>query len=289
MKSPASIIVPAFNEEKGLAATVDHIKSVMDEAGSDYEIIVVDDGSTDGTKEVAEGLEGIRLITNSYNMGYGASLKRGIQVAQYDVIVITDADGTYPNERIPDLVEKLVEGTHMVVGWRKGKNAPQPFHRKLAKWIIKTFASILVRDPIPDLNSGLRCFPKYLAVRHERILPSGFSFTTTITLLIISNGGHIVYEPIDYRPRQGSSKFHPIKDVIAMVGLIVRSTLLFNPLRIFVPIAAVFISASALILILALIGVFERIPDATIVVLLVTGVQILFIGLLADLINRRSS
>lgn len=289
MKSPVSIIVPAFNEEKGLAATVDHIKSVMDKAGSDYEIIVVDDGSTDGTNEVAEGLEGIRLLQNSYNMGYGASLKRGIQLARYDVIVITDADGTYPNERIPDLVEKLVEGTHMVVGWRKGKKAHQPLHRKFAKWVIKSFASMLVRDPIPDLNSGLRCFPKYLAVRNEGILPSGFSFTTTITLLIISNGGHIVYVPIDYHPRKGSSKFRPVRDVIAMVGLIVRSTLLFNPLRVFVPIATAFISASALILILALVGVFERIPDATIIILLVTGVQVLCIGLLADLINRRSS
>lgn len=288
MAEGVSIVVPAYNEEGGLEPALNRVRTVMDETGRPYEIIVVDDGSTDATAAVAEGIPGARLLRNGYNMGYGAALKRGIRAAEYATVVITDADGTYPNERIPDLLRHLRDGTMMVVGWRKDDRSHLPWIRRMAKWVITTFAAILVRDPIPDLNSGLRCFPRDLALKNVRILPSGFSFTTTITLLVISNGGHIHYEPIEYHPRHGASKFHPIRDVAGMISLIVRCTLFFNPLRIFGPIAFAFLFAAAAVLFLALADVFNPIPDATIVILLVTGVQVLFLGLLADLINRRS-
>lgn len=284
-----TVVIPAFNEEQGLESTVETIRTTLSTQPRPFEVVVVDDGSEDGTAGVANRLEGIRLVRNEYNMGYGAALKRGIRSARYDTIVITDADGTYPNDRIPDLLAAMDNGVTMVVGYRKGKVGHGPFVRRAAKWVIRQFASILVRDPIPDINSGLRVFPRSLAVNNDRLLPSGFSFTTTITLLVVSGGGYIEYVPIEYFPRHGVSKFHPIRDVANMIGLIVRSTLLFNPLRIFTPIAFGFFSAAATILALALFGVFERIPDATIVILLVTGVQVLFMGLLADLINRRLS
>jgi hypothetical protein len=124
-------------------------------------------------------------------------------------------------------------------------------------------------------------------LKNEEILPDGFSFTTTITLLVASDGGNIVYEPIQYHQRAGKSKFHPIKDTWAMITLIIRSVLLFSPLRVFVPIGVVCFLAAFLVLVIALF-LGTRIPDATITILIVTGLQVLLIGLLADLVNRRS-
>lgn len=289
MAEGVSIVIPAYNEETGLGPAVDEIGEVMRAASLEHEIIVVDDGSTDGTAEVAARRgENVRLIKNKRNVGYGASLKRGIQAARFPVVVITDADGTYPSEHIPGLVEKLTPDTSMVVGWRKGFSARIPLVRRPAKWVMRKFAESMAAHPIPDLNSGLRVLRKEDVLRYARVLPEGFSFTATITLLILSSGGTIVYEPIGYNHRVGKSKFHPVRDVIGMVGLIIRSILLFYPLRFFVPVALGCFTVGGAILIAALLGVFERIPDATIVIFVMTGLQFLCMGFLADLINRRS-
>ncbi len=289
MQTGVSIVIPAFNEEAGLGPAIDELGDVMKTASIDYEIIVVDDGSTDNTAEAASNRgENVRVIKNRRNMGYGASLKRGIQAAGFPVVIITDADGTYPSEHIPALVEKLTEDTSMVVGWRKGFSARIPLVRRPAKWVLRKFAESMAAHPIPDLNSGLRVLRKEDVLRYARVLPDGFSFTATITLVILSGGGTIAYEPIGYNQRVGKSKFHPVRDVIGMVGLIIRSILLFYPLRFFVPVALACFGAGGAILAASVMGVFERIPDATIVIFVMTGLQFLCMGFLADLINRRS-
>lgn len=285
-KQGVSIIIPALNEEKGIALSVEDILSAMDESAMPYEMIIVDDGSTDRTADIVKSLSGVKLLRNIRNRGYGASLKRGIQAAGYDIIAITDADGTYPGERISELVSLLSDDVDMVVGWRKGFAAKIPLVRRPAKWVIKKVTEFLAGYSIPDLNSGLRVFRKKTVIDNEYVLPAGFSFTTTITLLIASGGGNILYEPISYKHRSGSSKFHPIKDTWGMITLIIRSILLFNPLRVFVPISMLFFLSAIIILAVSLIWM-ERIPDGTITILTVAGFQILVMGLLADLINRR--
>ena len=281
-----SIIIPAFNEEKGIALTVLGIQAALAESAMPHELIVVDDGSIDSTAEIVNSLPGVKLLRNIHNRGYGASLKRGIRAATYDNIAITDADGTYPGDRISELASLLTDDVDMVVGWRKGFSAKIPLVRRPAKWVIKRIAEILAGYSIPDLNSGLRIFRKQTVLDNEHVLPAGFSFTTTITLLIASGGGNILYEPISYSHRSGISKFHPIKDTWGMITLIVRSILLFNPLRVFVPISMMFFLSAIIVLVVSLVWM-ERIPDGTISILTVTGFQILVMGLLADLINRR--
>ena len=281
-----SIIIPAFNEEKGIIPTIQGIQTTMAESAIPFELIVVDDGSIDSTAEIINSLPGVKLLRNIHNRGYGTSLKRGIRAATYDNIAITDADGTYPGDRIPELASLLTDDVDMVVGWRKGFSAKIPLVRRPAKWVIKRIAESLAGYSIPDLNSGLRIFRKQTVLDNEHVLPAGFSFTTTITLLIASGGGCILYEPISYSHRSGQSKFHPIKDTWGMITLIVRSILLFNPLRFFVPIAMLSFLCAIIVLIVSLLWM-ERIPDGTITILTVTGFQILVMGLLADLINRR--
>ena len=281
-----SIIIPAFNEEKGIIPTIQGIQGAMVESAIPFELIVVDDGSIDSTAEIINSLPGVKLLRNIHNRGYGTSLKRGIRAATYDNIAITDADGTYPGDRIPELASLLTDDVDMVVGWRKGFSAKIPLVRRPAKWVIKRIAESLAGYSIPDLNSGLRIFRKQTVLDNEHVLPAGFSFTTTITLLIASGGGCILYEPISYSHRSGQSKFHPIKDTWGMITLIVRSILLFNPLRFFVPIAMLSFLCAIIVLIVSLLWM-ERIPDGTITILTVTGFQILVMGLLADLINRR--
>jgi len=282
-----TVVIPAYNEEQGLAGTLQQLLSVLKDAGLPHEIIVVDDGSTDHTPGIAAQFEEVVLLKHATNRGYGASLKRGIAAARYAVIAITDADGTYPSSAIPRLASLLTGDTDMVVGWRKGFAARIPLLRRPAKWAIEKLAQSLAGYAIPDLNSGLRVFRREIALGHDRLLPDGFSFTTTITLLIASAGGKIVYDPIPYADRKGRSKFHPITDTWNMITLIVRSVLLFNPLRVFVPIALGCLALAAAVLVYALLFL-DRVPDGTVSVLAVAGIQILVMGLLADLINRRA-
>ncbi len=289
--SPAlSIVIPAYNEESGIAGVVNDLLdslSFLEEEGESAEIIIVNDGSTDGTGRIISSIDSpiVRLIEHEQNRGYGASLKTGIRNAQAPWILITDADGTYPNSAIPSLWnERSVND--MVVGARTGPIQSTPLLRRPPKWVLRKLASYLSKTTIPDLNSGLRLMKSEIIHQFENILPMGFSFTTTITLSMLSAGYRVKYVPIDYLKRHGKSKIRPIYDTINFLQLIVRTIMFFDPLRIFLPVSLMFILGS--------IGVglgsffyLDRFLDSTTVVLFVTGVQILALGMLADIINRR--
>ncbi|MCA9553511.1 MAG: glycosyltransferase family 2 protein [Myxococcales bacterium] len=235
-KLDVTILIPAFNEENAIEAEVDHIHRVMRETSYAYEIIVVDDCSKDRTFELASKKE-CRVLRQPRNMGYGAALKRGFRESHTDLVVITDADGTYPAEDIPRLLAEA-STFDMVVGARTGENVHIPLVRRPAKWFLRVLASYLAEFPIPDLNSGLRAIRKHHVKRFAHILPSGFSFTTTITLSLLCNELTVGYVPIDYRKRIGSSKIRP-SDAYRFLLLILRVMVLFNPLRVFLPIGAV--------------------------------------------------
>lgn len=280
-----SIIIPAYNESRGIGITLDRIKKLSQSLR--FEIIVVDDGSTDGTSSVVEPY-GVKLIRHSHNMGYGAALKTGIKNAHHDIICITDADGTYPSESIPDLVEKLAEGNHdMVVGIRTGERVVIQKSRSLAKWGLAKLANIIVGEKIPDLNSGLRAFKKEAILNFIKILPNGFSFTTTITLGMLVNDYSVHYIPISYHHRHGRSKIRPIRDTLNFIQLILRIGLYFAPLKIFLPL-------SGMIFLLALFWgllstfVLNKFADASTLTIIMGGIQVAVIGLLAELINQRT-
>jgi len=277
---PVTLLIPAYNEERGIGPVLLQVKKL----GLPGEILVVDDGSTDRTYEAAQ-VPGVTVLRHDVNRGYGQSLKTGILAAKHDIIVITDADGTYPNEDIAKLLGHM-EYYDMVVGARTGKTVKIPLIRKPAKKFLNLLANYLAGVDIPDLNSGLRVFRKSVAREFFNILPSGFSFTTTITLAMLSNGYRVKYVPIDYHQREGKSKIHPIRDTIGFTNLIVRTTLYFNPLKIFMPLSGIVLLAAIVLLVYSKF-VLGRVMDISVIVLLSAALQIAVIGMLADLIDKR--
>ncbi|HEX7120824.1 MAG TPA: glycosyltransferase family 2 protein [Gemmatimonadaceae bacterium] len=231
-----SVIIPAFNEAEHVADQVRAVEAVLAASGWEYEIIVVDDGSTDGTAEAA-AVTGVRVVRRPHNAGYGAALKLGIRLSRHEWVLITDADGTYPADAIPRLLAEA-DTNSMIVGARTGASVQVPIERRPAKWFLNRLASYLSGQRLPDLNSGLRLIRKSLVQRYEHLLPQGFSFTTTITLAAACNGHPVAWIPIDYHARLGTSKIRP-RHAFDFTLLVVRTIVFFNPLKVFLPAGAV--------------------------------------------------
>lgn len=276
-----SVVLPVFNEVTHLQAEVTRIGKSLEAAGIDHEIIVVDDGSTDGSAELAASLEGIKFIGFKTNRGAGSARKYGTMIAKGDVVVWTDVDMTYPNDRIPELVSKL-DGYDQVVGSRRTEEGTVKFLRALTKWLIRKLASYLARTEIPDLNSGFRAFRREVADQFLYLLPRGFSCVTTITMAFLSNGYSINYSPIDYALRAGHSKFHWWRDTQRYLLQVIRMVLMHEPIRFFAPPAAL----------LGLVGVGKLVYDivrydfrvtTNTIVILGFAFALAGIGLIADL------
>lgn len=284
-----SVVVPAFNEQNAAADTLDTIRAAI---GNDakYEVIVVNDGSTDDTaRALAEYVDrnpdAILVVNHQKNRGYGAALKTGIRNASSDLIVITDADGTYPSERIPELVEAMADTrAAMVVGARVGEEVHYSKIRRIPKVFLKAYIDWIARTDVPDFNSGLRVFRRDVAEKFLGILPDGFSFTTTITLACITNNYPVYFTPISYAPRVGKSKIQPIRDTLRFTQLIVRTGMYFAPVRILGPVA-VFLGLLAMIS-LGNDIVNQNLTDSTVLLFLFT-LNTGMIALLADMIDKR--
>ncbi len=283
-----SVVIPVYNEIGALEKTVHEVVEYMKASGFVFEIILVDDGSTDGSSELMAGIDlpEVRKVHHGVNRGYGAALKTGLKAARYDLMATTDADGTYPNERLPELIEALGEGD-MIVGARTGQNVHIPTARKPAKRALNELANYLSGTKIPDLNSGLRVMRKETVKRFLYILPDSFSFTTTITLAMLSDGRSVSYVPVDYFHRAGSSKINPIKDTIRFTQLVIRTVMYFNPLRVFVPLSLSLFLASFLVLVYRLISGEGLLVFG--IVLFVSAIQVLTTGMLADLIDKSNA
>ncbi len=282
VENKVTLVIPAYNEENSIIDQISSVKMAMNETHWSYEIIVVDDGSTDSTPEKA-AQDNVRVLKSPQNRGYGAALKLGISHAETEYIVIIDADGTYPAESIPQLLDKAAD-YDMVVGARIGINVNIPSIRKPAKWFLRHLASYLAGQKIPDLNSGLRVLKKSVVEKFFHILPSGFSFTTTITLACLCNNLLVYYHPIEYAERIGNSKIRPM-DAYHFLLLILRTIVFFNPLKVFLPLGAFFF----------LIGLGKFIYDLfignlseTAVMGFLGGFIIWAMGLLSDQIARFS-
>jgi glycosyltransferase involved in cell wall biosynthesis len=297
---PVSVIIPAYNEAGSIHQQIRAISQTLKASQIEFEIIVVDDGSTDQTGEVViqqdDRSQPLRLLQHFTNRGYGAALKTGILAAQYNTIVIIDADGTYPVDQIPTLLQKL-ETADMVVGARIGEDVHTPWLRRPAKWLLRSLATRIAEKPIPDLNSGLRAFRRECAMQYFSILSNQFSFTTTITLAYLADDYQIVYHPINYFQRTGKSKVVP-RHFIDFTIIILRISLMFNPLKIFLPLAFFFGALGFLKTIYDIVAAFARYPDiqgffiepvlsTSAVLLLFVGLQLLMIGMMADGVIRR--
>ena len=282
-----AIVIPCYNEVDAIADTIDHIIGTV--AEEDFELIVVDDGSTDGTAEALLRLSQVhprlRVLRHDRNQGYGAALKTGIRRSSAPLIVITDADGTYPNERIDELVEEAADAD-MVVGARIGDDVEYSWIRRIPKFFLARYAVWISRSPIPDMNSGLRVMRREVLERFFNILPDGFSFTTTITVAMLTNRYDVRYVPISYQRRVGRSKIQPVRDTVRFFQLILRTGTYFAPLRVFFPIACM-LGMAFLVSLGYDVFWLGNLTDKTVLLLLFCLNTGMF-ALLADMLHKRT-
>ncbi|HEX9775471.1 MAG TPA: glycosyltransferase family 2 protein [Actinomycetota bacterium] len=281
-----SIVLPVFNERGHLHEEIARIRSSMDASSLAYEIVAIDDGSTDGSGDEIRSIEGIRVMGFARNRGSGAARKAGTRAARGRVVVWTDVDMTYPNDEIPRLVKEL-EGYDQVVGARTSEKGTLKLLRGPAKWLIRRLASYLVRTPIPDLNSGFRAFRREVAAQYLHLLPQGFSCVTTMTMTFLANGYSVHYIPIDYAERAGNSKFHWWVDTKRYLGQVVRLVMSYAPLRVFVPVGLALLLIGSGKLVFDMVDKDFRVATNTLL-LLFASVQAFAIGLVADLVVHRT-
>jgi glycosyltransferase involved in cell wall biosynthesis len=283
-----SVVVPCYNEKDAVEPTIRNLERQLGGILS-FEIIAVDDGSTDGTSEILDQLtadiKALRVITHVRNRGYGGALKTGIRGARGQFVAITDSDGTYPNERIPDLLAHAEAGADMVVGARIGDGVTYSKLRAFPKAFMRRFCVWVTRQPIPDMNSGLRIFKREVVQQFLSYMPDTFSFTTSVTIAFMTHRYRVDYVPISYAQRIGVSKISPIKDTIRFIQIITRTALYFAPLRVFSPLLAVLWAAF-----IAAFGydlfVKDNLSDKT-VLLLTFATNVTILALLADMIDKR--
>lgn len=275
-----SVVIPAFNEEGGIRETIEEVQAALAEIPGPTEIIVVDDGSEDNTRgEAAKA--GVRVEANPFNIGYGAALKRGIRAAKHEYVAILDADRTYPARFLPEMLS-LARDYDMVVGDRGAEMNNVPLMRRPAKKMLNRLASFLAKRKLNDINSGMRVFKREQLIPFLPLLPSGFSFTTTITLCMACSDKPLVYTPIEYRARVGKSKIRPV-DFINFIVLMLRVIMLFNPLRIFLPAGLAFFTVGAAKL---AYDITQLNLSETAVFMFLASIMIWSLGLIADMISR---
>ena len=279
-----SVVLPIYNEKGHLRAEIDRIRAALEASRYSFELIVVDDGSNDGSEAELSRIEGITLITHRRNQGSGAARRTGTTAARGRVVVWTDVDMTYPNDLIPELVDSM-EGVDHVVGWRQTEEGTHKLLRTPAKWVIRKLASFLSETDIKDLNSGLRAFRRDVAMQYVHELPKGFSCVTTLTMSFLGNGYSIGFFPIQYFPRAGRSKFHWLRDTRRYILQVIRMTLSYNPLKVFLP-----VGLGLLVIGLVKLGFDWAERDfrlaANTLLIFFAALQVITVGLLADLVVR---
>ena len=282
-----TVLLPAFNEEEAIERVLTEVISSLADEAICYEIVVVDDASTDRTADRAERFAAdcwqatVRVLRCAENRGAGAARKVGIRAARGDVVVMLDADGSYPADAIPALL-RWFPAYDQVNGARTSEQGTLPWLRRPAKWFIRKVACYLTGHKIPDLNTGLKAFKREAMLPWLWVVPDGFSCVTTMTLAFLTNGYAVKYVPTAYRPRIGRSKFHPIKDTLAYLSTVLRIVLYFRPLKVFLPLSGMLMS----------LGVAKTAFDwwatgtmqESDIVILVAGFMTCMLGLLAEVI-----
>jgi glycosyltransferase involved in cell wall biosynthesis len=226
-----SIVMPAYNEEAVIGTMIDRLGRIREVD----EIVVVDDGSNDGTPQAVAAYPHVKLVRHPYNIGNGAAIKSGIRAATGDVIVLMDSDGQHPPEEIPNLLQHMNE-YDMVVGARSSESEAQQ-HRRIANSIFNWYASYVVGYRVPDLTSGFRALRADIAKNFVYLLPNKFSYPTTLTIAFFRAGYAVKYQPFVSPARIGKSKIRPFSDGLRFLLTITRLAVLFVPLKIFIPVS----------------------------------------------------
>lgn len=283
MKKELTVIIPAYNEEKGIRQTILELLPLAIE--SNWKILVINDGSTDNSVNELTDIADITIISHPYNKGYGAALKTGINFAETEWVALYDADGQHR----PEDLERLFNGLgdyDMVIGER-GKDSHHDRMRKPGKWILTKTANFLTGRKIPDLNSGLRIIKKDIIIKLLHLFPDGFSFSTTSTIAFLNMGFNVGYIPIKVNKRKGKSSVRQIKHGSGTLLLILRLIVLFNPLKVFIPVSLFLFSAGLIYEIIygiVLIPGIKILPAALLA--FISGILVFFFGLVVDQISE---
>lgn len=278
-----TIVIPVYNEEQAIEETLNKLMTYC--LNESWEIVVVNDGSTDSSKRILEKFKDIRIIEHKNNKGYGASLKSGILSSNSDKIAFFDADGQHSPKDLFKLYEKFND-CEMIVGARD-KSSHQEWRRKPGKYVLKKIAEYLSESKIPDLNSGLRIVNKEVLINTLPLLPNGFSFTSTLTIALFNLGYTIKYEQIKTDKRKGSSSVNQLKDGASTILLIIRLIILFNPLKVFIPVSVYLMILGIIYEIIYGIVLVEKIRVISgALLLMLTSVIIFFFGLVVDQISE---
>ncbi len=273
-----SIILPAKNEAPALHGLLRRLRELYPQA----ELLVVDDGSTDGTPAVADE-NGARVVSHPYSMGNGAAVKSGARAATGQVLVFMDADGQHDANDIPALLEKLQSGYAMVVGARNNRSQAS-LGRGLANRIYNRLASLMVGHRIPDLTSGFRAVRAEYFREFLHLLPNGFSYPTTITMAFFRAGYGVAYIPITASTRVGKSHIHPLRDGVRFLLIIFKVGTLYSPLKIFFPISVVFFLLGLARYLYTFIATHQFTGMSAL--LFITAILIFLIGLVSEQITN---
>lgn len=276
----ASIVLPTYNEEEALPSVIQEIREAMKDSEYSYEILVVDDASSDRTVEIAKQ-HADRVLRRYVNGGAGAARKVGIANAYGKVIVMLDADGSYSAADIPKMLDYFPE-YDQVNGARDKEQGTIKFLRVPVKWFIRKVACFLTSTDIPDLNTGLKAFKRDKMLRFLWLIPNGFSCVTSMTLSFICNDLSVTWVPTKYKPRIGKSKFHPVRDTYQYLSTVIRIVTYFSPMAVFLPLSLFIIIGGVVKAVLShqLVG---QLQQADIIILL-SGLTIFLFGVIADLI-----
>lgn len=280
-----TVVLPAWNESAALRSVIEEVRRGLQIWSGNWEILVVDDGSTDETAAAAQ-TAGARVVRRVERGGYGSAVKTGFEHARGVLVALLDADGSYPGDALPQLLA-FVPGYDQVSGARISEQGSTKLLRVPAKWLIRKLAEWVSAKRIPDLNTGMKVVKRELMLRYLWAIPDGFSCTTSMTLAFLCNGHPVKYVPVAYRRRIGKSKFRPIHDTANYIATIVRVITYFRPLRVFLPLAAL------LGLIALVTGTIHAmtsplgISDSDIFLSL-TAVIMLALGLIAEIVVARS-
>lgn len=281
MSKRLSICVPAFNEEEGIGESLTTLTRVFPDA----EIIVVDDGSIDETGRIAAEVAGVTVIRHERNRGYGSSLKTAMRHSRRDVVAWFDADGQHAPDDLRRVVERVLNGEKDVVIGVRLKHSRDAFPHRLGKRMLKAVAELIVRERVPDLNSGLRCFQRDVIRRYIHLLPDGFSASSTSTLLMMKRGYRLGYEPIDSSPRVGQSTVRPIRDGWRTLHVLVRMLVLFEVFGFFTVLSLVQIVPATVYGVWIALRNREGFPILASTVI-ISGLLTFFMGLLGDQITE---
>ncbi len=274
-----TVVLPAYDEAASVASAAREIAAALGETA--HEVLVVDDGSKDGTRAAAEaaGIPALRVVSHARNRGYGAAVKTGVRAARGEVVLLADADGQHRGADAAAVLAALA-GADMVVGAR-GAGSTGGGLRRPGRWLLARVAGFLARERVPDLTSGLRAFRREVAARYLHLLPDGYSASTTLTLTLLARGYAVRYVPITAGPDAGSSQLRPLADGARALLLLVRLIVLLAPLRFFLPVSLGLILLGIAYTVERLVRIGLGVPVGGLL-LITTGVIAFFFGLLAD-------